>query len=139
MARTMSFACYCLASETGRTYIGFTTNLDRRLRQHNTELSGGAKATKGQQWKRILSVIGFPSQKAALQFEWMWKHLTRSSRGETAVERRCTALVTLLNLESSTSKAQPFSTYEAPLTVFVEDSSCTFLEDKEMRYGIVIE
>jgi predicted GIY-YIG superfamily endonuclease len=135
----MSFACYCLVSETGRTYVGFTTNLERRLRQHNQELSGGAKATKGQIWKRILSVAGFPSQQAALQFEWKWKRLTRSSKGATAVERRCDALVKLVNSESSTGNAAPFDTYEAPLSIFLEDFQCDSLRDKELRYAILVE
>jgi predicted GIY-YIG superfamily endonuclease len=138
MEGTMSFACYCLASETGRTYVGFSTNLERRLRQHNRELVGGAKATKGGVWKRICCVTGFPTQQAALQFEWKWKHLTRKQTG-SAVERRCLALVTLLNSEKSTSNAVPFSTYEGPLTVLLEDESVFQLRDKEMRYGVVLE
>jgi len=135
----MSFACYCLVSETGKTYVGFTVNLDRRLRQHNAELQGGARATKGHTWKRILSVVGFPSQQAALQFEWKWKHLTRKAKG-SAVERRCQSLIALLNTEQSTSNAVPFYDYDGPLTVCMEDV-CTapFLQDKEMRYGILIE
>jgi putative endonuclease len=31
----------------GRLYAGITTDLARRLRQHNGELKGGAKALKG--------------------------------------------------------------------------------------------
>lgn len=134
----MSFACYCLASETGKTYVGFSTNLDRRLRQHNGEIQGGAKATKGGIWKRICCVTGFPTQQAALQFEWKWKFLTRKQTG-SAVERRCLALIILLNSEQSTSHAVPFSTYEGPLTVLVEDHAAEQLRDKEMRYGVVLE
>jgi predicted GIY-YIG superfamily endonuclease len=139
MEGAMSFACYCLVSETGKTYVGFTVNLDRRLRQHNAELQGGARATKGHTWKRILSVVGFPSQQAALQFEWKWKHLTRKAKG-TAVERRCQGLITLLNTDQSTSNAVPFYDYDGPLTVCMEDGcAAPFLRDKEMRYGILIE
>ena len=135
----MSYACYCLVSETGRTYVGFTVNLDRRLRQHNAEIQGGAKATKGQTWKRILSVVGFPSQQAALQFEWKWKHLTRREKG-SAVERRCQSLIALLNAEQSTSTALPFCKYDGPLGVCLEDECARpFLQDKDLRYGIQIE
>lgn len=120
--------------------MGFTINLDRRLRQHNQELSGGARATHGKSWKRILSVTGFPTQQAALQFEWKWKNLSRKEVAATAVERRCSALVRLLNLEQSTSKALPFQTYEFPLQVFVEDESIRGnFQDKDLRYGVLLE
>jgi predicted GIY-YIG superfamily endonuclease len=134
------FCCYCLVSEKGSTYVGFTINLDRRLRQHNQELSGGARATHGKSWKRILSVTGFPTQQAALQFEWKWKNVSRKALGATAVERRCNALITLLNLEQSTSKAVPFETYEFPLQVFVEEESIrNYFQDKDLRYGVLLE
>ena len=32
-------------------YIGFTNNLYRRIKQHNREIKGGAKATYGYKWK----------------------------------------------------------------------------------------
>lgn len=136
----MSFSCYCLVSTTGKTYVGFSTNVDRRLRQHNGEISGGARATHGSVWKRICVVTGFPTQQSALQFEWKWKHLSRKAQGKEAVERRCNALFTLLNSDASTSKAEAFSTYENPLLILLEDpQSMAYLRDKEMKHGIVIE
>lgn len=132
--------CYCLVSDKNTTYVGFSTNVDRRLRQHNCEIQGGAKATKGKTWRRILTVGDFPSHTSALQFEWKWKYLTRKTKGSTAVERRCHALITLLNSEKSTSNAEPFCSFKEPLTVLIEDSSVyPFLRDKEMLYGIVLE
>jgi hypothetical protein len=43
------FVWDCIQSELGtRTYIGATNNFERRLKQHNRILSGGAKSTSGQ-------------------------------------------------------------------------------------------
>lgn len=136
----MSFSCYCLTNEQGKTYVGFSTDVNRRLRQHNGELQGGAKATRVGVWKRICLITGFPTHQSALQFEWKWKQVSRKASGKTAVERRCNALIQLLNSEQSTSKAASFSTYENPLLVLVEDETARlFFRDKELMYGIVLE
>lgn len=122
----MSFFVYLLVSTNKSTYIGATVNLDRRLRQHNGELVGGAKATKiaikkGQVWERACYVSGFPSWQAALQFEWRWKRLGRNiSRKMNLLERRIRALDMLLALDRSTSNAIPFSEWETKPEVFIE-------------------
>ena len=83
-ANGSSSYCYLLVTEDGRhTYVGATVDLDRRLRQHNHELMGGARATgiqhaKGQRWIRVCSVSGMPDWRAALQVEWRWKQLGRT-------------------------------------------------------------
>ncbi len=53
------FWVYVLLSADGRrTYVGITTDVDRRLRQHNGELTGGAKSTRaGRPW-RVGQVYG---------------------------------------------------------------------------------
>lgn len=90
--------CYMLASVDGRkTYVGATVNPDRRLRQHNGEICGGARATKGRSWKRQFLVGGFADERAALRFEWRWKYLTRQAPGDTFIERRMHALSLLLS------------------------------------------
>ncbi len=129
----MSFNCYCLSNQEGKTYVGFTTDVEKRLRQHNGEIKGGAKATKGYQWVRILVVTGFPTQKSALQFEWKWKYLTRKAKGSSAVERRCNALLELLH------NAVLFSSFENPLLILLEDSHLgSYFQDKDIPYGIVV-
>ena len=92
------FFVYLLESSSKRTtYVGATVNLERRLRQHNGELVGGARATKGRAWKRQFLVGGFEEERAALRFEWRWKYLTRQAPGDTFVERRMHALSLLLS------------------------------------------
>ena len=56
---------YLLVSTNGSTYVGSTINLERRLRQHNKEIKGGAQATQikvnqGEIWKRAMHISGFP-------------------------------------------------------------------------------
>ena len=97
-----------------RTYVGATVNPDRRIRQHNKEITGGARATSNDHWTRICLVSGFPDERAALQFEWMWKHLTRKEGRGNPIERRYCALSRLLESGKSSSESQSFSTYDAP-------------------------
>lgn len=72
----MSHSCYLLQSTTcPRTYFGYTTNIQRRLRQHNGEIKGGAKKTQqGRPWTLVAHITGFPNQHEALSFEWYIHH-----------------------------------------------------------------
>lgn len=117
----MAWQCYLLETVTGspKTYVGITPDLDRRLRQHNGELAGGAAATHGRAWRRVCHVTGFPDHKAALQFEWRWKQISRRLVGNP-LERRLRALQTLLALDRPTSAATPYEEYPAPLEVIME-------------------
>ena len=102
----MSFFCYCLEREDKRqTYIGATVDPDRRLRQHQGELKGGARATQGIVWKRVCLVGGFPTWNDALRFEWRWKQFGRKHRNwEKALEA-------LLALDKPTESGTPFAEY----------------------------
>ena len=58
------------------SYIGFTNNPIRRLRQHNKEIKGGAKATtnKDSEWDFAVLITGFSDKINALSCEWKLKH-----------------------------------------------------------------
>ena len=77
----MVFLCYLLQNvNNSRTYIGVTDNMYRRLRQHNGEISGGAKATHGGSWIVVLCITGFPNRNGALSLETLWKRMYRNRR-----------------------------------------------------------
>lgn len=68
------FVCYALEhSKTGKSYTGQTNKFERRIRQHNGEISGGARytsrsETKGK-WSPLFQVCGFQTIRSVLQFE----------------------------------------------------------------------
>jgi structure-specific endonuclease subunit SLX1 len=123
---------YLLVSTDNSTYVGATVDLERRLRQHNKEIKGGAFATgakvsKGQVWRRAAYVSGFPNWTAALQFEWSWKNISRKyiKDKSTPLQRRMKALKHLLALEKPTSKAIPYSEWvlKPDITFEIEEAS----------------
>ena len=126
------WAVYCLATEDySATYVGATVDADRRLRQHNGLIKGGARATTarvgaGYTWSRICHVRGFPDNHAALQFEWRWKSLCRRKDiVGRPVQRRLKALKLLLELDRPTSQAALYTTYEGGgPTLIWEDDLC---------------
>jgi predicted GIY-YIG superfamily endonuclease len=82
--------CYVLRSG-GATYAGYTVDPDRRLRQHNGELSGGAHSTKRRGagcwgFAFVVESRGF-DRHLALSFEWHLKHLPGTKRTRTMTRR----------------------------------------------------
>lgn len=70
------YCCYVIVSSNKKesVYTGVTNNFVKRLRQHNEEISGGAKSTRGRKdWKPLFLVEGFKTQGLALQFERLMK------------------------------------------------------------------
>lgn len=123
-----SFYVYLLVSTSGCTYVGATIDLNHRLRQHNKEIKGGARATsikveQGETWRRAAHVSGFPDWQAALQFEWRWKHLSRkyfNTKSMPPLERRMNALRDLLALKRSTTNAKPYVEWPTPPEIHLE-------------------
>jgi len=138
---------YFLLCTDGSTYIGATVDLERRLRQHNKEIKGGAHATgikvaSGKSWCRVCHVSGFPDWKSTLQFEWRWKQISRTlSKTLKPIDRRLMALHRLLNLDRPTTKALLYSEWEQKphvhMELFIDLFSVYFQENEENSYVLV--
>ena len=79
----MPFFAYVLGSRRKndrRTYVGWTTDVTRRLKQHNTGV--GAKSTRGRNWILLYSEV-CKSRSEAMSREW---HIKRD-RGFRAALR----------------------------------------------------
>ena len=124
-----NFYCYMLYTDEGQTYIGATVDPDRRLRQHNKEITGGARATairvnQGLLWKRACYITCIPDWRSALQIEWRWKQLGRTQYKhiKNPIERRLYSLKKLLSLEKPTEKAILYNTYQCGPPQIIWDS-----------------
>ena len=97
----MSYILYVLAhTQHQKTYVGITNNPQRRLRQHNQELVGGARYTtsfKGDgEWYYYAKVHGLDKSTALSHERKM--HSRRYIQGKTPIERRINKL-NKLNLQ----------------------------------------
>ncbi|MEZ4449525.1 MAG: GIY-YIG nuclease family protein [Nannocystaceae bacterium] len=80
---------YVLVAESGaRTYVGVTTDLERRLEQHNGERPGGARATRGgRPWRVGASYGPFASRGEAQRVERAIKRLRGPARLQVDASR----------------------------------------------------
>jgi predicted GIY-YIG superfamily endonuclease len=108
---TRAFYVYWIVSDQ-RSYIGACVDPARRLRQHNSLLSGGARRTRGRVWHYKCVIRGFRTWREALQMEWAFKFHSRRCR---SVAARQVALEGLMKRERWTSNAPLAS--EVPLEV----------------------
>lgn len=77
------------SSKVRRTYLGATTNVARRLRQHNGEIVGGAKATrKGRGTWKVVGYIGpFETKSECYRWEKILKLRSRGLEGRKEAMR----------------------------------------------------
>lgn len=76
-------------SKSKKTYIGSTVNPTRRFRQHNQEIKGGAKYTRGGQWTPYLVLYDLSHTKSsALSYEWHLKYSSRKIIGSPYIKRK---------------------------------------------------
>lgn len=91
--------CYIIRSQVDKyTYIGYTSNFQRRLRQHNREIVGGAKHTeKHYPFEVVCLVRGFATKHDALSFEWYLQHTTNKNRRTVRIRPRENSIINNLN------------------------------------------
>ena len=87
----MSYTLYILThNQHNKTYCGITNNLKRRIRQHNTELVGGARYTTmnlaNGSWSYYALVHNL-TKSEALSLEWQM-HRRHKYRNMKPIERR---------------------------------------------------
>ena len=79
-----------------KTYLGITNNSERRIRQHNGELKGGAKYTRAFKgigcWKYYLKISNLDKSQA-LSIERTAKNLRKRAKGKTSIEKRLDVLL----------------------------------------------
>lgn len=138
MATTLQY-CYIIYSPSkNRTYVGYTVEPTRRIRQHNGIIKGGAKATSVANDWRFLAIITSSNTAftniLALSIEWHLKHPTgkrrvprhHSDKNDTVrfkgIDGRLRAIIEVLNR------------YSIDFTVYVDEIYRVVLEglrDKE--------
>jgi len=80
----MTCYCYLLECADGTYYTGWTTDPERRLRQHN--LGRGARYTRMRRPVRLVHVEELPDRSAAMKRERQIKAMTRERKRKLAHE-----------------------------------------------------
>ena len=134
----MAYNVYLLHTNGGgKTYIGMTNEPERRLDQHNRVKSGGARSTAGHIWKHACVINGFPDKTSALQFEWMWKHISKKMH---RIPGKMEALLQLLRSGKSTSSSVPFILLDSEFFMYVPVESVKQMEkiDSWKQLGVYL-
>lgn len=86
---------YLLVNENGRSYVGCTTDYTRRLRQHNGEIKGGARSTRGYTWTLMHHIPAGTSRREAMKLErfvkkakgYKGRHMRMLTNEESGIRR----------------------------------------------------
>lgn len=97
----MDYIVYLLINSSNQyTYLGITNNSERRIRQHNGEIKGGAKYTRMKKyngiWKYYAKISNL-TKSEALSLERTAKNLRKKAKGKNPIEKRLDVLLPLLD------------------------------------------
>lgn len=130
------WVCYILRStnlnNTNKTYVGCTINVNRRLRQHNGIIKGGARSTCiGRPYICYCIISGFENKYQAYQCEWLLKHPTGKKKGNNkyyGINGRIQGLNLLLSLDKWQEKfanVKIMITVDKNYALFIENAKNT--------------
>ena len=81
MSKETTYSLYIVECVDGTYYIGITTDLERRIEEHNANEKKGAKYTKARRpVKLVFSVSNIKNRKLASRGEFHLKKLTRTKK-----------------------------------------------------------
>ena len=139
------YYCYILftsnAFYSNQTYNGSTNDLRRRIRQHNGELVGGAKATSNKgPWEYLAIISGFKTHNEALSCEWRIKHPTgkrNRPKKYCGIEGRIKSLNLVLSLDHWTKNSTGLeSGFE--YTVYIHEDFEHLIDKNQIKSNIKI-
>ncbi len=97
-ADDLGWVVYLLRCADGTLYTGVTSDMARRLRQHNGEIVGGARYTRPRRPVAVVWQCTAPSRSAAQQLEARLKQWPRQQK-EALVAGRCSGIEALTQAE----------------------------------------
>ena len=80
MTKCNTWCIYVLLCSDNSFYCGITTNLEKRLKQHNGELKGGAKYTRGRRPCQVIYTKKAMNRSIASKQEFAFKKLNRKQK-----------------------------------------------------------
>ena len=124
------------------TYNGSTNDLKRRLRQHNGQIGGGAKATcnKGP-WEYYAILTGFSTHNEALSCEWKIKHPTGKKlrpKKYCGIIGRIEALNLVLSLDKWTSKSEGLDSGRE-YTLYLANDIIDIVKKASIKNNVIIK
>lgn len=139
--------CYILRNTQSQykhlTYNGSTNDPIRRLRQHNEEISGGARYTHGRGggWEIYALLTGFEDHKNALSCEWRIKHTNgrpgKRPPAHLGMIGRIVGLNEVLKLDHWTSKCT-VRNQDIPYILYIAEDVIHHIKKQDLPDNITI-
>ncbi len=83
---------YVVKCSDNSFYAGVTTDLDRRVKEHNEDNRRGAKYTRSRRPVQLICSEKYPSRSAAQKEEYRFKQLNRKTKERVISEKLLTVL-----------------------------------------------